>query len=151
LFCGARAARLLGEPLNRRSTAVSRRRLIAGVSASVIALSAACCVAAGFLVRGHVLGRLYNDIVLDNYDHFLPCERLPSSAEVNRILEEHQDTVEAIKEVNPGFVFVEIDDWSCSGRADIVISYASHQDRLAIEKIIGGDTFFGVPYRLRNI
>jgi hypothetical protein len=47
-------------------------------------------------------------------------------------------------------VFVEIDDWSCSDRADIVISYATHQDRLAIEEIMGGDTFFGVPYRLRN-
>jgi hypothetical protein len=103
------------------------------------------------LVKGHVLGRLYNDLVLDNRDHFLPCERLPTSAEVSRVLVEHQDTVEAIEGVHPGFIFVELDDWSCPGRADIVISYASHQDRLAIEKIIGGDTFFGVPYRLRNI
>ena len=97
------------------------------------------------------MGRLYNDIVLDNYDHFLPCERLPSSAEVNLILEEHQDTVEVIKGINPGFVWVEVDDWTCPGRSDIVISYATHQDRLAIEEIIGGHTFFGVPCRLRNV
>ena len=129
---------------------VSRRIAIIGAGAPAAALMVVCCVGAVFLVKGHVLGRLYNDLVLDNRDHFLPCDRLPTSAEVNRILGEHQDTVEAIKEVNPGFVFVEIDDWSCSGRADIVISYASHRDRLAIEKIIGGDTFFGVPYRLRN-
>jgi hypothetical protein len=125
--------------------------LVVRVGATALVLVAVCCVAAVFLVRGHVLGRLYNDIFLDNRDHFLPCEKLPTSAEVSRVLLEHQDTVEAIKEVNPGFVFVEIDDWSCSGRADIEISYASHQDRLAIEKIIGGETFFGVPYRLRNI
>ena len=128
-----------------------RRRLLVGVGATALVLLAVCCVGALLLVRGHVLGRLYNDLVLDNRDHFLPCDQLPSVADVNRILAEHQDTVEAIKGVHPGFVFVEIDDWSCSGRADIVISYASHQDRLAIEKIIGGDTFFGVPYRLRNI
>jgi len=132
-------------------TAVRRKRLVVGVGATALVLVAVCCVAAVFLVKSNVLGRVYNDIVLDNRDHFLPCDRLPTSAEVSLVLGEHQDTVEAIKEVNPGFVFVEIDDWSCPGRADIVISYASHQDRLAIEEIIGGDTFFGVPYRLRNI
>jgi hypothetical protein len=127
-----------------------RRRLVIGVGATALVLLAVCCVGAALLVKRHVLGRLYNDLVLGNRDHFLPCDRLPASAEVSRILEEHQDTVEAIKEVHPGFVFVEIDE-SCSGRADIVISYASHQDRLAIDKIIGGETFFGVPYRLRNV
>jgi hypothetical protein len=131
--------------------AMRRRRLLVGASAAAVVLLGVCCVGALLLVKGDVLHRLYNDLVLDNRDHYLPCEKLPTSAEVYRVVEEHQDTVEAIKEVHPGFVFVEIDDWSCSGRADVVISYASHQDRLAIEKIIGGDTFFGVPYRLRNI
>ena len=110
-----------------------------------------CCGAVVSVVRGSLLGRLYNDIVLDNYDHFLPCEELPTAEEVNRILAEHQDVVEAIEDVNPGFIFVEVDAWTCPGRADIIISYATHQNRLAIEEIIGGKTFFGVPYRLRNI
>jgi hypothetical protein len=110
-----------------------------------------CCGAAVSLTGGNVLRRLYNDIVLDNYDHFLPCEKLPTSAEVNRILDEQEDVLEAMKDVNPGHIFVEVDEWTCPGRADIIISYATHQDRLAIEKIIGGGTFFGVPYRLRNI
>ena len=114
-------------------------------------LLALCCVGAAFLVKRHVLVGLYNDLVLDNYDHFLPCEKLPTAEEVHRILEEHQDTLDAIQDAHPGHVFVEIDESSCPGRADIVISCASHQDRLAIEKIIGGDTFFGVPYRLRNV
>ena len=129
---------------------MSRGRVTVVAAVLAVAMAGACCGLAVFLVKGHVLGRLYNDLVLDNRDHFLPCDRLPTSAEVSRVLEEHQDTVEAIKEVNPGFVFVEVDDWTCAGRADIVISYATHRDRLAIEKIIGGDTFFGVPYRLRN-
>ena len=110
-----------------------------------------CCGAAVSLARGNLLGRLYNDIVLDNYDHFLPCEKLPTSAEVNRIAEGHEDVLKSIKEVHPGHIFVEIDDHMCPGRADIIISYATHQDRLAIEEIIGGHTFFGVPCRLRNI
>jgi hypothetical protein len=130
---------------------VSRGRVTFVSAALALALSAVCCGVAVFLVKGHVLGRLYSDLVLDNRDHFLPCGELPAAAEVRRVVLEHQDTVRAVKEVHPGFVFVEIDDWSCSGRADIVISYATHQDRLAIEKIIGGDTFFGVPYRLRNV
>ncbi len=109
-----------------------------------------CCGAVVSVVRGSLLGRLYNDIVLDNYDHFLPCEELPTSEEVNRILDVHQDVLEAIEDVNPGFIFVEVDAWTCPGRADIIISYATHQNRLAIEEIIGGKTFFGVPYRLRN-
>jgi hypothetical protein len=130
---------------------VRRRGLVVGVGATTLVLLAVCCVAAAFLVKRHVLGRLYNDLVLDNRDHFLPCDKLPTSAEVNMVLLAHQDTVEAIREVHPGFVFVEVDDSTCAGRADMVISYASHQDRLAIQELIGGDTFFGVPYRLRNI
>ena len=58
--------------------------------------------------------------------------------------------IEEIKRVNPGFVVVRIDTTTCPGKADIVIEYPSHQDRLAIEEIIDGETFFGVPYRLRN-
>jgi hypothetical protein len=130
---------------------VRTRPLVVAVGTTALALLAVCCVAVVFLARGHVLGGLYNDLVLDNRDHFLPCDRLPASAEVSRVLEEHQDTVEAIEEVHPGFVWVEVDDSTCPGRADIVIYYPSHQDRLAIEKIIGGNTFFGVPYRLRNV
>ena len=117
----------------------------------VLAVCVLCGAAAVILIRGHILGRLYNDIVLDNYDHFLPCEKLPTSAEVNRILDEHEAVLEATKDVTPGHVFVEIDDHTCPGRADIIISYATHGDRLAIEEILSGHTFLGVPCRLRNI
>ena len=126
----------------RRSGAV---RLVFVLAATL------CCGAAVSLASGNLLGRLYNDIVLDNYDHFLPCERLPASTDVYRIVEEHEDLVEAIKEVHAGHIFVEIDDRTCAGRADIIISYATHRDRLALEEILGGRTFFGVPCRLRNI
>jgi hypothetical protein len=126
----------------RRSTTF---RLVLVLAATV------CCGAAVSLASGNLLGKLYNDIVLDNYDHFLPCEKLPTSTEVKRIVDEHEDVVRAIKEVNPGHIFVEVDDHTCPGRADIIISYATHKDRLAIEEILGGRIFFGVPCRWRNI
>jgi hypothetical protein len=33
---------------------------------------------------------------------------------------------------------------------DLSIWYASHQNRLVIEKIIAGETFYGIAYRLQN-
>jgi len=94
--------------------------------------------------------RVYDNFVLDNKNHYLSCEELPTEADVNRIVEQHRDKIQAIEQVNLGFVGVEVDTFTCPGQADLVIWYASHQDRLAIEEIIGGDTFFGVPYRLQN-
>jgi hypothetical protein len=98
----------------------------------------------------NTLRRLYDNHILDNRGHYLPCERLPTEAEVRQVLQQHAATVQAIEQVNPGLVGVEIEPSTCPGRADIVIWYASHANRLAIEAIIGGDTFFGVPYRLQN-
>ena len=94
---------------------------------------------------------LYNDLVLDSKDHFLSCDELPSVAEVEQVVDSHQDTIDKIKQVNPGSVFVQIDTATCPGKADIVILYGTHQNRLEIEQIIDDDTFFGVPYRLANI
>jgi hypothetical protein len=97
-----------------------------------------------------IVRRIYDNFVLDNKNHYLPCEELPTESDVSRIVEQHQDKIQAIEQVNPGFVGVEIDTFTCPGQADLMIWYASHQDRLAIEEIIGSDTFFGVPYRLQN-
>ena len=89
-----------------------------------------------------IVHRIYDNFVLDNKNHYLPCEELPTEADVSRIVEQHRDKIRAIEQVNPGFVGVEIDTFTCPGQADLVIWYASHQNRLAIEEIIGGDTFF---------
>ena len=97
-----------------------------------------------------VLRRAWDDSVLDNQNHYLPCDKLPTEAEVDRVAQEHQNIIEAIEKVNPGLVGVEIDSTTCPGRADLLIWYASHENRLEIEKIIGDDTFFGIPYRLNN-
>ncbi len=91
-----------------------------------------------------------DNFVYDNKNHYLPCEKLPTEAEVRKIIQEHQDVIQAIEQVNPGLVGIEIDSTTCPGRADLLIWYASHKNRLEIERIIGSDTFFGIPYRLNN-
>lgn len=97
-----------------------------------------------------VLRRAYDNYVLDNRNHYLACEELPTRVEVERIVEQHQGVIQQIEQVAPGFVGIEIDSSTCEGKADLLIWYGSHQQRIAIEKVINGDTFFGIPYRLQN-
>lgn len=108
--------------------------------------------AAGVIVESQfkVLQRAYDNYVLDNRNHYLSCKELPAKREVESIVEQHQDVIQQIQQIAPGFVDVEIDSSTCAGKANILIWYGTHQQRIAIEKIIAGDTFFGVPYRLQN-
>jgi hypothetical protein len=101
-------------------------------------------------VQTRFLIRTYDNVVLDNRNHYLSCEQLPSEAEVRQVMETHQDVIKKIEQINPGFVGVEIDTSTCPGKADILFWYGTHQDRLLIESIIADDTFYGIPYRLNN-
>jgi hypothetical protein len=65
-------------------------------------------------------------------------------------VEQHEEVIQQIRQVAPGFVGVEIDSSTCDGKADLLIWYGTHQQRIAIEKIIGDNIFFGIPYRLQN-
>jgi Holliday junction resolvasome RuvABC endonuclease subunit len=116
----------------------------------VLAILIACI---GFLVieaQTKIIRRAYDNFILDNENHYLPCEKLPTETEVSKVLQEHQDMIRAIEQVNPGLVGVDIDTMTCPGKADLIIWYATHQDRVEIKRIIGEDTFFGVPYRMQN-
>jgi hypothetical protein len=109
------------------------------------------CLGALLAVEGQtkIVRRAIDNIVYDNRNHYLPCEKLPGEAEVNQVIQEHWAVIRSIEQVNPEYVGVEV-ELICPGKADIVIWYASHEDRVAIENIIGGSAFFGVPYRLQN-
>ncbi|MDO9084660.1 MAG: hypothetical protein Q7U53_00525 [Anaerolineaceae bacterium] len=98
----------------------------------------------------HTIRRIFDDFIYDNRNHYLPCKKLPTKEEVEKIISEHQEVIRDIEAVNPGLVGVEIDTATCQGKADIIFWYASHENRLEIEKIIGNETFFGIPYRLQN-
>ena len=91
-----------------------------------------------------------NNLLYDTRFHYLSCDELPTSQEVARVFSEHQEVVRKIEQVHPGFVRVNM-GWSCPGKSDIIIEYATHRDRIEIEKIINGDTFFGIPYSLINV
>ncbi len=117
-------------------------------------LAAALLVCVGTLfveAQTKALRRLFDDAVLDNRNHYLRCDELPTAAEVKRVVEAHQDVIRRIEEAGAG---LEYGTCTCCGeadpRADILLFYASRQDRLEIEAIIDGETFFGIPYRLQN-
>ncbi|MFZ5808003.1 MAG: hypothetical protein ACOY16_01865 [Chloroflexota bacterium] len=94
--------------------------------------------------------RLIDNVLYDNRYHYLPCEQLPSVSEVERIIQERQDVIQQIEAVNPGLVGIEVHTCGAGQNADITFWYASRKDRIAIQRIIGSDTFFGAPYNLNN-
>src|SRR5215216_3745422 len=109
-----------------------------------------CATATIMEVRLKVIQRAYDHFILDNQNHYLACQDLPSRIEVERIVEQHYAVIQQIEQVAPGFVGVEIDSLTCEGKADLLIWYGTHAQRVAIEEIIDDDRFFGVPYRLQN-
>jgi len=116
----------------------------------VLGLLLICAAAIIVEARFKVVQRGYDNFVLDNRNHYLSCKDLPTKIEVERIVEQHRDIIQQIQQIAPGFVGVEIDTSICDGKADLLIWYGTHQQRIAIEKIIAGNTFFGIPYRLQN-
>jgi hypothetical protein len=123
------------------------KRIITGLLALLLLV---CLAAVAIESQAKIIRRLYDNYVLDNRDHYLPCAKWPTEVEVRTALKQHPDVARAIEAVNPGFVGMEVDTSTCPGKADLIIWYASHEDRLEIETIIAGDMFFGVPYRLQN-
>jgi hypothetical protein len=97
-----------------------------------------------------VIRRWIDDTLYDNRNHHLPCKQLPPLSEVKMIVREHQDIIKQVEAVHPGNTGAEILPCGTGQNADITFWYASHNDRIAIEQIIGADTFFGVPYNLDN-
>src|SRR6266496_2878449 len=118
---------------------------------AVLLLTLVLCVGISILeVQTKFFRKTYDEIILDNRGHYLACEQLPLEAEVRRVMENHQDVIKKIEQIKPGFVGVEMDTSNCPGKADILFWYGTHEDRLQIEGIIAGDTFYGIPYRLEN-
>jgi len=98
--------------------------------------------------------RWISDVIYDNRVPYLHCENLLNLAEVEQTVAAHQDLIEQIEAVHPGFIRVTISSSvnrsDCPGKGYLVIEYASHADRLQIEAIIG-ETFFGIPWMGLNL
>jgi hypothetical protein len=118
---------------------------------AVLALALLLCVGLWIVeLQIKFLRKTYDEVVLDNRNHYLACDQLPSEHEVRQVIEAHQDVIARIEQINPGLVGVEMDTSTCLGKADIIFWYGTHQDRLMIEGIIADDTFYSIPYRLVN-
>lgn len=105
-------------------------------------------------IQTRFIRRWISDVVYDNRVPYLRCEDLPTITEVEQAIEIHQDVIEEIEAVNPGFIRVHISSTvnhtDCAGKGYLLVEYASHADRKQIEDIIG-ETFFGVPWMGLNL
>jgi hypothetical protein len=110
------------------------------------------CLIVIFIVESQtkVLHRFYDNILYDNQSHYLPCSKLPTEEFVYKVISAHQDAMDAILAVDSGNVGYDVDTTNCPGKADLIIWYASHQDRLEIQKILIGSDYYGIPVRLQN-
>lgn len=140
----------------------------------------ACLILAGiFFVseqKTHFVAKTYSDLVLDNKEYYLACDELPTLDAVSTTVHAHADMVDRIiretgktnreydvtplwqeNMVSDGETFTVVFSWGepehCqgTGKGEILISYPSHDNRTSIEQTINSDTFFGAPYRLRNV
>jgi len=96
----------------------------------------------------HLFHRLADNLLYNNYHHYLSCSDLPDLDEVEKVIAEHSEIVEKIKNVNPDDVEFIIDSRTCPGKASIIIYYASKDQRFQIDKILPDKTFFGIPVSL---
>jgi hypothetical protein len=68
-----------------------------------------------------------------------------------RELDEYADLVAAIRQVAPDEVIIEPDTQRCGDdRAEILITYGSHDQRIRIQALLAKAGFGDVPVSLRN-
>lgn len=78
------------------------------------------------------------------------CAALPAVDRTAELMAEHSQLRDRIQAAGEGPVTVEVDTETCPGKAGLVIWYQERADRTRIERLIQGDTFFGVPYIFRR-
>jgi len=101
--------------------------------------------------RYRPLHRLYDQVRYEAYNHYLPCEALPTAKEAEAILADHAEAAERIRQTDPGYTDIVLDTERCPGRADAVITYFDRDDRRVIEAILSYRVdFFGIPARWRR-
>src|SRR5215211_1807230 len=105
------------------------------ISLLLLELFLTCAVAGLFEWQFKVVRRVYDHFILDNRNHYLSCEQLPSKMDVEETVAKHRDVVKQIQDVATGFVGVEIDSGNCEGKADLLIWYGTHEQRIAIEEL----------------
>lgn len=105
-----------------------------------------------FLIENETkfLRHTVDNVLYDNYRHYLTCDKLPVLSIVTEKVAEKEATINQIISIDKNSVSFEVDSTSCPGKGSIVISYPSHAIRMQIEEILDGTTFFGIPLTLIN-
>ncbi len=99
----------------------------------------------------HFIQKWISNVLYDNRVPYLSCEEMPELADIEQTVAAHQDVIEQIEGIDPGFIRVYISDSeACPEKGILVIEYASHANREQIEALIG-DTFFGIPWKGLNV
>lgn len=44
----------------------------------------------------HVIRKMYDNVVLDNVNHYLSCDQLPTRDETKKVVQDHRDVIERI-------------------------------------------------------
>ncbi|NVM37684.1 MAG: hypothetical protein HWN81_18975 [Candidatus Lokiarchaeota archaeon] len=136
------------EYFNSSKNDISSRRKNQRKKYAVIIISLIAIIS---LVSIPVVIYAYNIIKnLLNYKQELPCEDLPDIETVRQVVEDYQDIIQEIENTSPEYVYVEVNE-RCNGKGELYIYYDTVSTREQILEIIGGDTFFGIPYRLFNV
>jgi hypothetical protein len=80
-----------------------------------------------------------------------PCEQLPSSSEVTKALDNHQDLSEEIQGISDA---VTVENGSpCNedeNQSLVLIKYASEEEHDSIQEILSSNDGFGVPVHLEK-
>jgi hypothetical protein len=118
------------------------------LAVAVVVLATAVVTVAGLNSRR--LELVWEEVVLDSRSTRIPCSQRPPAAEARLVLAQHGDLVRRIQAVDQS-VFVSLEESGCPGRGTLVIYYGDHRHHKQIERLIGGETFFGVPTSLRNV
>ncbi|PSB31481.1 hypothetical protein [Chlorogloea sp. CCALA 695] len=75
---------------------------------------------------------------------------MPTIAEADKILNAHKSKVDQIERVNPGFVYVHVEESkNCVGKGIILVSHPSEKDCELLKQVLG-NSFYGVPYKIIN-
>lgn len=157
----------------------------------IMGIAALCAAAVAEKQTGVIRRAVFNSKSSGEYNHFLPCSKLPTEAEIQRVLREHRDVIDKIKKIRReasgsgktdisgplmwvtfgngekneeypvkgdtggsynGIHFIAPEpSEKCPGKADIYITFGGVSDSVLLKEIIGGDTFFGIPYRMHNM
>ncbi len=78
------------------------------------------------------------------------CSELPTIAEAENTLRRYSSKVNQIKNVNPGFIDVLVQESdNCTGKGIISISHPSESDCESLIEVLD-KSFYGIPYKIVN-